>query len=448
MHICFTYSHRRCIYVLHTAIVACELTQAPAQAERFCHRPVRIEISQDEVDAEQRGRAESGGGRVGQEDAGGPGAGGGRSSEGAGGSSRIVHKAMRAGAAARPAIIADILAVDAPRKTIIFTNTKLETVTLAGELGERAGGGRGSGAVSSFLVLHGDLPQFQRTRVMEDFKKSEQGVLIATDVAARGIHVQDLDLVIHCGVPVSASGAARRAKTSKAELVNAEQFVHRTGRTGRMGASGTSLLLFDPTAGETALLSVLERSIGATFAITDAPAADARARAAVDLATRRIAAVSDEAAQLFDQDAQALLDIHGPRVLARALAALGGLTQPLPARSLLDGSEGVRTVCAHARSGLDGEEGRGVTPSDVTEELRAALGVKKIGRVSLCADGGAVVDVTEPQAQQLLAWVLPPSSVISRFSLPDALPRLKTGKQASGGKTGPGSRDGGAGGGR
>lgn len=421
-----------------------ELTHASAQAEQACHRPVRIEISQDEVDAEQRQRAEGGGGRVVEEDTGGLGASGGRSSDGAGGSSRVVHKAMRAGVAARPAIIADILAVDAPRKTIIFTNTKLETVTLAGELGERAGGGRGSGAVSSFLVLHGDLPQFQRTRVMEDFKKSEQGVLIATDVAARGIHVQDLDLVIHCGVPVSASGAARRAKTSKADVVNVEQFVHRTGRTGRMGASGTSLLLFDPTAGETALLPVLERSIGDTFAITDAPAADARARAAGDLATRRIAAVSEEAAQLFDQDAQALLDNHGPRVLARALAALGGLTQPLPARSLLDGREGFRTVCAHARVGRDDkEEGRGVTPSDVTEELRAALGVKKIGRVSLCADGGAVVDVTEPQAQQLLSWALPPSSAISRFSLPDALPVLQKGKQAGGGKSGPGGDSGG-----
>ena len=70
-----------------------------------------------------------------------------------------------------------------------------------------------------------------------------------------------------------------------------------------------------------------------------------------------------------------------------------------------------------------------VTPSDVTEELRAALGVKKIGRVSLCTDGSALVDVSEAQAQQLLTRSLPSSSAISRFSMPEALPSLKVGRQ-------------------
>jgi hypothetical protein len=354
-------------------------------------------------------------------------------------SSKIVHKAMRAAAAARPAIIADVLAVDAPRKTIIFTNTKLETVTLAAELGGRVAAAGGPGDMGSCLVLHGDLPQFQRTRVMDDFKRCAQGVLIATDVAARGIHIQDLDLVIHCGVPVSTSGAARRAKTSKAEVVNSEQFIHRTGRTGRMGAGGTSILLFDPTAGETALLPVLERVMGATFEFADAPQVGARLRAAGELAQRRISAVPDEAARLFEQDAQALLDEHGPLALARALAALGGLAQPLAPRSLLDGRDGVVTVCAHPRTPQVQEHAEGgngelravtaVTPSDVTEELRERLGVKKIGRVSLCANGSAVVDLPEPQAQVLLTGPPPSSSAISRFSAPEALPLLKGGKQ-------------------
>ena len=350
--------------------------------------------------------------------------------------SKILHKAMRAAAAARPAIIADVLAVDTPRKTIIFTNTKLETVTLAAELGGKVAAAGGPGDMGSCLVLHGDLPQFQRTRVMDDFKRCAQGVLIATDVAARGIHIQDLDLVIHCGVPLSTSGAARRAKTSKAEVVNSEQFIHRTGRTGRMGAGGTSILLFDPTAGEAALLPVLERVIGGTFEFADAPQVGARLRAAGNLAKRRISAVPDEAARLFEQDAQALLDEHGPLALARALAALGGLAQPLAPRSLLDGRDGVVTICAHPRTtqvqehaeGGNGEV-RAVTPSDVTEELRERLGVKKIGRVSLCADGSAVVDLPEPQAQVLLTGPPPSSSAISRFSAPEALPRLKGGKQ-------------------
>ena len=325
--------------------------------------------------------------------------------------SDIVHRAMKAAAAARPAIISDVLLVDAPRKAIVFANTKLETVELAAALAA-AGRGRGQSGESAYFVLHGDLPQFQRTRVMDEFKRSERGVLVATDVAARGIHVDQVDLVLHCGVPVSSSGAARRAKTSKSEVVNTEQFIHRTGRTGRMGAAGTSVLLFDPTAGEAALLPVLERAVGAEFVLVDAPAPDACACAAAVLAEQRLASVSDEAARLFAAEAERLLaksaredgvgGAGGQLLLARALAALGGVLQPPVPRSLLDGREGMRTICVHPLSPGEGGDALGaaaVTPSVVTDALRAALGVKKIGRVSLCKNGCAVVDVSAAHAQ-------------------------------------------------
>ena len=201
-------------------------------AERVCYRPVTVQTSleEDRADhaarqpqsrhAHEAGDSASGddGGRArpvvqGAAKAGGVGQG-------------IVHKAMRVAASSRPAIVADILAVDAPRKAIIFTNTKLEAVTLGGQLAALSGGGAASAV--NYAVLHGDLPQFQRTRVMQDFKNCDQGVLIATDVAARGIHVDELDLIMHCGVPTSASGASRRAKSSKADVVNVESFVHRS----------------------------------------------------------------------------------------------------------------------------------------------------------------------------------------------------------------------------
>ena len=72
--------------------------------------------------------------------------------------------------------------------------------------------------------LHGGLSQTQRTRVMNKFKQAEFEFLVATDVAARGIDVDDLELVVHYDLPY-----------------DAEDYVHRIGRTGRAGASGLAL---------------------------------------------------------------------------------------------------------------------------------------------------------------------------------------------------------------
>lgn len=204
-------------------------------AERICYRPVTIQTSLEEDRADHAARQP----QLHEEMAPGDASPGDDEEEGwerpnVQGGARvgrvgqgIVHKAMRVAASSRPAIIADVLAVDAPRKAIIFTNTKLEAVTLGGQLAALLGGGSGVSSVN-YAVLHGDLPQFQRSQVMLHFKNCKQGVLIATDVAARGIHVDELDLIMHCGVPTSASGASRRAKSSKADVVNVESFLHRS----------------------------------------------------------------------------------------------------------------------------------------------------------------------------------------------------------------------------
>lgn len=72
--------------------------------------------------------------------------------------------------------------------------------------------------------LHGGIPQAQRTRVMSKFKKSEFEFLVATDVAARGIDVDDLELVVNYDLPY-----------------DAEDYVHRIGRTGRAGKRGMAV---------------------------------------------------------------------------------------------------------------------------------------------------------------------------------------------------------------
>jgi ATP-dependent RNA helicase DeaD len=99
-----------------------------------------------------------------------------------------------------------------PRLTIVFCNTKKKVDELTGELQSR-----GYFADS----LHGDLKQSQRDTVMNKFRKGTIDILVATDVAARGLDVDDIDLVINYDMPQ-----------------DEEYYVHRIGRTARAGREG------------------------------------------------------------------------------------------------------------------------------------------------------------------------------------------------------------------
>ena len=76
-------------------------------------------------------------------------------------------------------------------------------------------------------VLHGDISQGSRQATLRQFREGGLDVLVATDVAARGLDVAGVDLVLHTAAPASP-----------------DDYVHRSGRTGRAGRSGTSVLLY------------------------------------------------------------------------------------------------------------------------------------------------------------------------------------------------------------
>ena len=99
-----------------------------------------------------------------------------------------------------------------PKLSLVFCNTKKMVDELAGELT-----GRGYSAEG----LHGDMKQSQRDRVMQNFRKGKTDILIATDVAARGIDVDDVEAVFNYDLPQ-----------------DDEYYVHRIGRTGRAGRTG------------------------------------------------------------------------------------------------------------------------------------------------------------------------------------------------------------------
>jgi superfamily II DNA/RNA helicase len=117
------------------------------------------------------------------------------------------------------------------RQAIVFTNSRIGCGKLASAL-ERSGIKAGA--------IHGDKSQIERMQILESFKKGTMDVLVATDVAARGLDIVDMPCVINHELPF-----------------NAEDYVHRIGRTGRAGAQGDAIALVD--ASEERLLADIEK---------------------------------------------------------------------------------------------------------------------------------------------------------------------------------------------
>jgi ATP-dependent RNA helicase RhlE len=117
------------------------------------------------------------------------------------------------------ALLQRLLAGESGR-TLVFARTKRGTERLAQKL---VRGGFNAG------VIHGNLSQSQRIAALKDFQLGRTSLLIATDVASRGIHVDDIAHVINYDLPEAA-----------------EHFVHRVGRTGRAGNQGKASTFFGP----------------------------------------------------------------------------------------------------------------------------------------------------------------------------------------------------------
>ena len=126
---------------------------------------------------------------------------------------------------------------------IIFARTKAVTVTVAEAL-EASG--------TACAVLNGDIPQNLRERTIERLKDGRVDVLVATDVAARGLDVDRIGLVVNYDVPF-----------------DSEAYVHRIGRTGRAGREGEAILFLTPR--ERRLLHGLERAVGQAIEPMDVP---------------------------------------------------------------------------------------------------------------------------------------------------------------------------------
>lgn len=128
-----------------------------------------------------------------------------------------------------------ILLMEQPETCMIFCNTKIAVDQVQSFLTRKGYAAR---------ALHGDIPQNKRMTNIQQFKKGTYHILVATDVAARGIHIEDLSLVINYDVPFEK-----------------DSYIHRIGRTGRAGHDGKAITFV--TGEDIMSLYAIEEHIGA-----------------------------------------------------------------------------------------------------------------------------------------------------------------------------------------
>ena len=148
--------------------------------------------------------------------------------------SRIRQRCITVNGPQKLEALCRVLEAESKQGVIIFARTKAITVTVAEELEARG---------YDVAVLNGDVAQNQRERTIERLKNGTVDVLVATDVAARGLDVDRISLVINYDIPF-----------------DAEAYVHRIGRTGRAGRSGDAILFVTPR--ERRFVNGLERAVG------------------------------------------------------------------------------------------------------------------------------------------------------------------------------------------
>ena len=239
----------------------------------------------------------------------------------------VVHPSQKLEALER------VLEAERSEGVIIFARTKAVTLTVAESL-EAHG--------YEVAVLNGDVPQAQRERTIERLRDGRVDVLVATDVAARGLDVERIQLVINYDIPF-----------------DGEAYVHRIGRTGRAGRRGEAILFLTPR--ERRFLGGLERAVGQPIEAMEVPANATINQHRLDRLRERLteahrqAPVSDEERALLSEIVQRVASEQGcaGEELAMAALALTLAGRPLliqgedrwtvPQRSAREGGrEGVR----------------------------------------------------------------------------------------------------------
>ncbi|XP_023760307.1 DEAD-box ATP-dependent RNA helicase 3, chloroplastic isoform X2 [Lactuca sativa] len=326
-------------------------------------------------------------------------------------------------------ILGDLVTVYAKGgKTIVFTQTKRDADEVSLAL---------TNSITS-EALHGDISQHQRERTLNNFRQGKFTVLVATDVASRGLDIPNVDLVIHYELPN-----------------DPETFVHRSGRTGRAGKVGNAILMF--TNSQRRTVKSLERDVGCHFEFVSPPAVEDVLESSAQQVVATLAGVHRESIEFFTPTAEKLIEEQGASALAAALAQLSGFSKPPSSRSLITHEQGWTTL----QLTRDPTLSRGFMSARTVTGFLAdvySTAADELGKIHIIADErvqGAVFDLPEEIAKELLTKDVPPGNTITKITkLPvlqddgpagDFYGRFSNRERSS---RGGGSRRGGAGGSR
>eukprot|EP00301_Raphidiophrys_heterophryoidea_P011599 c17741_g1_i1.p1 GENE.c17741_g1_i1~~c17741_g1_i1.p1 ORF type:complete len:710 (+),score=183.07 c17741_g1_i1:88-2130(+) len=213
-------------------------------------------------------------------------------------------------------LLADLVAFYSQSRCIVFTATKRQADMLVNKGVFR----------TETQVLHGDIAQTSREMTLDGFRNGVFRVLVATDVAARGLDIPEIDLVIQYDVPNDTEG-----------------YIHRSGRTGRAGRSGTAIVMYYPK--EKREVMDLARNIGRDFEYIQPPApqtvAEQKANESIDI----IKNVPADTVAVFQAVARQMTQESDPHdVLAAALAVLAGYKDGIIKRSLITSEASMQTM--------------------------------------------------------------------------------------------------------
>jgi len=299
----------------------------------------------------------------------------------------ISHKGYIVQRAHKAAALGRILDIEAPTATLVFCRTRTEVDILTETMN-----GRGYRAEA----LHGGMDQAQRDRVMGRLRDGTAELLIATDVAARGLDVDTLTHVVNYDVPSAA-----------------DSYVHRIGRVGRAGRQGVAITLAEPR--ERRQLSNIERLTKQQIAIEQVPSiADLRAKQVELTVTAVREALGADDLDEYDEVLVALMAGHDVREIAMAALKLvheaSGATADEPEipeytertdrqRREYDGREGDRRASRPPLGGGDtaflhlaiGRKG-GIRPADLVGAIanESGLSGRDIGPIRITEHSSVV----------------------------------------------------------
>lgn len=225
------------------------------------------------------------------------------------------------------AAISDVIIVygGANSKVIIFTNTKEE----ANYIGTRIP------SKHEAKVLHGDILQTQREEIFESFRSGKLKCLIATNVAARGLDIPEIDLIIQLSPPK-----------------DIDAYIHRSGRTGRAGKKGICITFYTPY--EKDYIDKIEYRAGIQMLTVSQPQPDEVLKATAKDIGISIGQISPDMISCFSESVDTLLQKFEPKeALSRALALLTSQSAKSAKRSLLLSAEGYVTYIMEVEKEID-----------------------------------------------------------------------------------------------